>query len=389
MSFEKVVIQQNQQDGSYLELYPKSDSFTKKETLLPTTSASYDLPESSVPDDVFQNIRVRLNLIGSGQAYLALTLVDTNGNKRSGVKVAGFVDREVYSDDNGVAKGYIVINGATLKVSDYADIIDNSIEVTAKSGEFVAQTLTLNSQNFLQINSSKSYMFSPNVQSVDVSVGGGGGGGAGGTDESDYYLGGGGGGGGFAKIENSVVFKQNVLYPAVVGAGRKGSEIDATVQAGNGGVSSFLGVLANGGSGAKRTNGGEGNGKGGEGCYYYYTRYVQATARSNGSGTVFSSFTEEVSYGGGGGGGGSHSFSTSSRDGAILDGAQGGSPNGTRGGQRYAGAGPQNAKAHSGGGAGGGRAYGYSDDDGYGTASQKGANGGSGVVAIRMHLKNI
>lgn len=389
MSFEKVVIQQNQQDDSYLELYPKTDSFTKKETLLSTTSASYDLPESAVPDDVFQNIRVRLNLIGSGQAYLALTLVDENGNKRSGVKVTGFVEREIYSDDNGIAKGYIVINGATLKVSDYADMVDNSIVVTAKSGEFVAKTLTLNSQNFLKITSSKSYMFSSNVQSVDVSIGGGGGGGAGGTDESNYYLGGGGGGGGFAKIENSVAFEHNVLYSAIVGAGRKGSDIDATVQAGSGGTSSFLNVSANGRAGAKRTNGGEGNGKGGEGCYYYYTRYVQATARSNGSGTVFSSFTEEVRYGGGGGGGGSHSFSTSDRGGAILDGAKGGSPNGTRGGKRYNRAAPSNAKANSGGGAGGGRAYGYSDDDGYDTVSQKGANGGSGIVAIRMHLKNV
>ena len=388
MSFEKVVIQQNQQDGSYLELYPKNDSFTKKETLLSTTSTSYDLPESAVPDDIFQNIRVRLNLIGSGQAYLALTLIDENGNKRSGVKVTGFVEREVYSDDNGIAKGYIVINGATLKVSDYADIVDNSIMVAAKSGEFVAQTLTLNSQNFLKITSSKSYMFSSNVQSVDVSIGGGGGGGAGGTDETNYYLGGGGGGGGFAKIENSVAFEYNVLYSAIVGAGRKGSDIDATVQAGNGGISSFLNVSANGRSGAKRTNGGEGNGKGGEGCYYYYTNYTQATARSNGSGTVFSSFTEEVRYGGGGGGGGSHSFSSSDR-GATLDGAKGGSPNGTRGGKRYSRAAPSNAKANSGGGAGGGRAYGYSDDDGYGTVSQKGANGGSGIVAIRMHLKNV
>lgn len=388
MSFEKVVIQQNQQNGSYLELYPKTDSFTKKETLLSTTSTSYDLPESAVPDDVFQNIRVRLNLIGSGQAYLALTLVDENGNKRSGVKVTGFVEREIYSDDNGIAKGYIVINGATLKVSDYADMVDNSIVVTAKSGEFVAQTLTLNSQNFLKITSSKSYMFSSNVQSVDVSVGGGGGGGAGGTDESNYYLGGGGGGGGFAKIENSVAFEYNVLYSAIVGAGGKGSDIDATVQAGNGGTSSFLNVSANGRSGAKRTNGGEGNGKGGEGCYYYYTNYTQATARSNGSGTVFNSFTEEVRYGGGGGGGGSHSFSSSDR-GAILDGAKGGSPNGTRGGKSYNRAAPSNAKANSGGGAGGGRAYGYSDDDGYDTASQIGANGGSGIVAIRMHLKNI
>lgn len=94
MSFEKIVIQQNQQDGSYLELYPKTDAFTKKETLLPTTSTSYDLPESAVPDDVFQNINVRLNLIGSGQAYLALTLVDTNGNKMSGVKVKGFKEGE-------------------------------------------------------------------------------------------------------------------------------------------------------------------------------------------------------------------------------------------------------------------------------------------------------
>lgn len=362
MSFEKVVIQQNQEDGSYLELYPKTDSFTKKETLLSTTSVSYDLPESAVPDDVFQNIRVRLNLIGSGQAYLALTLLDSSGNKRPNIKVSGFIEGEVYSDDNGMVKGYITANGATLKVSGYADIADNSIIITANGGEFVAKTLTLTSQDFLNITSSTSYMFSPNVLSVDVSVGGAGGAGKAGSTNSygDKVYGGAGGSMGAVTIQTGIKVDSNVSYSAVIGAGNSGA----------GGASSFLNVVASGGALGGRRSGSRSTG---------YTSDWDGENGASGTQEIYSSMTTTTPYGGSGGGGGTRFASYSAKSYGI-----GRSPGGGKGGS-YRFSGEYGKSGLGGGGGGGGAESKGGGDDKY---SYEGGHGGSGVVAIRMHLKN-
>lgn len=405
MSFEKVVIQQNQEDGSYLELYPKTDSFTKKEILLSTTSTSYDLPESAVPDDIFQNIRVRLNLIGSGQAYLALTLVDTNGNKMSGVKVTGFVKDEIYSDDNGIAKGYIVVGGATLKVSGYADITDNSILITAKSGEFVTNSLTLTTTNFLQITSSRSYMFSPNVQFIDVSIVGGGGGRGGGAGEDQGYSrsGGGGGAGDVQELVNFVP-DSTIAYTVVVGAGGSGGEFSdnrymssfSAKSGGNGGDSSAFNVTATGGSGgggASSNGSGYGgsvgvggssqNGAGASGVSHRYSGFSNGIAGSAGTKNTYKSFSEDQLSGGGG------------RSGVAGYGqgigGKGGSPAGGNGGTAgYGSSDGSNGVNTLGGGRGGRGSYANwnSDDKSWDDNSTNGGKGGSGMVAIRMHLKN-
>ncbi len=359
MSFEKVVIQQNQQDGSYLELYPKSDSFTKKETLLPTTSASYDLPESSVPDDIFQNIRARLNLIGSGQAYLLLTLIDNNNKKLSGVKVSGFVNGDVYSDDNGVAKGYISVDNSTLKVTGYADIEDASKTIAAKSGEFLTETFVLTTRNFLKILSSANYMFSPNVQNVDVSVGAAGGAGAKGVCGRNNATGGTGGGAGKVSVQTSISVIFNQIYMATVGAGTTGK----------GGDSSFLDVTAVGGL----------VGQGGKGAYASGTTFdYDGTDGNDGTQSLFSSMTDTALYGGDGGGG-SAEYNSYTFHGS----GKGGSPGGGNGGSGEEGS---NGVNGLGGGGGGGGAYNWSDKDR--EYNYDGGQGRSGVIAIRMHLKN-
>lgn len=365
MSFEKIVIQQNQQDGSYLELYPKTDAFTKKETLLPTTSTSYDLPESAVPDDVFQNINVRLNLIGSGQAYLALTLVDTNGNKMSGVKVKGFKEGEKQSNDKGVVEGYINANGATFKVEGYADIIDNTATFSVGAGQFVAKTLILNSRNFLKITSSTSYMFSPNVETVDVSVGGAGGAGTSSyraTSGPGYVNGRDGGGEGSVTIKTGLTIIPNNYYSAVVGRS-------------NSGASSFLRVSAAGGA----------TGRGGKGAYASYGNGYNATAGTNSGKTIYSSMTDVVIYGGSGGGGKadwSRVYSGFSR-------SSGAAPGGGAGGGIGYSLDGANGIANTGGGGGGGAGIFHQEkEDSDYISTYSGGAGGSGVVAIRMHLKN-
>lgn len=362
MSFEKVVIQQNQQNGSYLELYPKTDSFTKKETLLSTTSTSYDLPESAVPDDVFQNIRVRLNLIGSGQAYLALTLVDTNGNKMSGIKVTGFKEGEKQSNDKGVVEGYISANGTALKVQGYADIIDNTVTFSVNAGQFAAKTLTLTSRNFLKITSSTSYMFSSNVKTVDVSVGGAGGAGTSSERQAGngrYIRGRSGGGEGKVTIKENIAVLFNKKYDAIIGRS-------------SGGSSSFLRVTGSGGA----------TGAGGFGAYASYGDGYNASAGTNSGNKIYSSMTTTTTYGRSGGGG----AAVWHRVYSGFSAANGAAPGGGNGGSGSEGA---SGVANYGGGGGGGTGHYWQekDDPDY-ISTYSGGQGGSGVIAIRMHLKN-
>lgn len=381
MSFEKVVIQQNQQDGSYLELYPKNDSFTKKENLLPTTSTSYDLPESAVPDDIFQNIRVRLNLIGSSQAYLILTVKDSNNHLLRGIKINGISDGTndyVYTDFNGIAKGYISSGTQTISVSGYGDIEEKSVDFNYGQGVFASDSLQLSFRNYLELKSSSSLIFSPYTNFVDVSVGGGGGGGA---ANSDGYPKGR-GGGRYVTIKENIQVNPNVNYSCVIGSGgvgrawytRNDDKDNASAYAGgDGGQSSFLDVVANGGKGGKCRNetssGGQGNGTGGK------VINGNITQPTDGTQSVFSSFTELKLYGGGGG---------AHQDvGEDWIQTQVGLPGGGTGTRIDLDSQRPRSKVDGLDGLGGGGG-GCSMNDEY----IKSGSGGSGIVCIRIHFKD-
>ena len=132
----------------------------------------------------------------------------------------------------------------------------------------------------------------------------------------------------------------------------------------NGGDSSAFGIIATGGEkGTKGGAGGAGNGKGGSGG-----KHGQAAENgTNGSIYGYLTFTENVLYGGGGGGGNDTHFSQSS--GGLGYGAKGEALGGYK---------DVEAVDGFGGGGGGGA------NDG-----TKWYKGGSGCVAIRIHLKSI
>ena len=88
-------------------------------------------------------------------------------------------------------------------------------------------------------------VFSGNVSTVDASVGGGGGGGA--SQTATYSAG---GGGGYSTMQTGILITPNTSYQAIIGAGGSYTnpgnyqDKDGT----SGGISSFLGVTANGGN---------------------------------------------------------------------------------------------------------------------------------------------
>ena len=338
-----------------------------KETLLQddTEAKIFGNAMDRTVDEAFMGIANKISLIMEDVATMVLTVTDASGFPLQGVYVNGITDENgnsIATDENGKINGYVSEGSITLSVNNYADIENYTEQINVVKGQSYTKTIQLNTRNFLKITSSRNIVFSGNVSTVDVSVGGGGGGGA--SQTTGYSAG---GGGGYSTIQTGIPVTPNTNYQAIVGAG--GSYTNPSnyqdKNGTSGGISSFLGVTANGGNGAIGYQPGSGNGNGG-------TRYDNGSGiGGDGSTYVYSSFTEQELYGGGGGGGSESPYDP---------GYSGGNPGGGKGGDYHNTALGQNGFNGLGGGGGG-------NGTGDGIAQQPG-KGGSGVVAIRMHLKS-
>ena len=323
-------------------------------------------------DDVFVGIAGQLKLIKSDMAAITLTVQDTNDKPIPEVLVQGILSESgqaVYTNASGVVTGYIGEGTQVIKVSGYADLVDYSETMTVVKGTTINKTIKLTTRNFLKITSSRSIKFSGNVSAADVTaVGGGGGGGRSGTVGSDDKVGGAGGGGGYCTVKENIKTNPNELYKIVIGSGGTAGLSYKDPNGKSGGTTTALGVTAKGGGGGEglpenftgySLAGGIGNGNGGHNGYRAGARQ-EAENGHDGSVLGYASFTEMVRYGGGGAGGG-YGYD-------IV------------GGQAFGAGQGKSAKANTGGGGGGGDFLNSSIEDP--------GNGGSGVVAIRMHLKS-
>ena len=333
-----------------------------KDTLLKDATAGlYGLGSDAVPDDVFNDIYRRLIMIAQDKARLIVTVKDASGAPIPNTLISGLQDESgsngVLTNENGVATGYADEGTANISVSGFADLVDKTVNQAVQKGITYNIDLSgIETRNFLKITSSGNYKFSGRITRVDVTVVGGGGGGG----YPNRTAAGGGGGGGYCVVQEEVSFSPNTEYPAIVGAGGEGATtMNATAE--NGGTSSFLGISAEGGSGGSSGQSGAGNGRGGT---------TSSRNGVNGSVLGYSSFTETVRYGGGGGMGDGGTSSTRPGYGGEAYGADGDT-------RRFSGYGDRNASPNTGGGGGGG----YSDDDNW----SSGGDGGSGVIALRMH----
>lgn len=359
-------------------------------------------------DEAFAGIAGQLKLIKSDMAAITLTVQDTTGKPIPEVLVQGILSENgtaVYTNANGVAAGYIGEGAQVIKVSGYADVTDHSETLTVVKGTTITKTWKLATLDFLKITASKSIKFSGNVKSVDCSRLGGGGGGGGGlavaSDESDT---GAGGGAGDVVEDFGIAVTANTLYPIVVGAGGKGgkaksyeSYADAAPKppaddGSDGGSTTAFGKTAEGGKGGKGgqytgliTGGTSSNGKGADGVRYGQFESSKGKNGEDGKKTIFASLTTTEKSGGGGASGGGGNNYTGGR-------AIGGSPGGGKGGysdnyRLYHGESGVDGKGGGGGGGGSACRYNNSENEFYSGASD-GGRGGSGCVAIRMHLKS-
>lgn len=344
-------------------------------------------------DDAIAGIAERLKLIMSDSAAITITAQTKSGNPLSGVLVQGILSENgqaVYTNENGIATGFLNEGQQTIKITGYADIVDYSETVTVTKGTTIAKTLSLTALDFFKVTASGQVKFSGNVNTIDFTACGAGGGGQGGSCGKAGLAAGRGGWSGSVVKKTGVQIEANKNYPAIIGAGgfagSAGYSEDGTItpakDGGTGGSTSFLDAVASGGTGGTTNGAGNGSAAGGK---------ANRGAGANGADNmVFSSFTAFEKAPGGGGGGTIYYHGSSLPSGGIP-GGKGGEKNGANGGSisnnlGFAGVvSPNDASPNSGAGGGGGAAVNNGSED---MDSTNGSAGGSGFIAIRMHLKS-
>lgn len=347
--------------GSYTDLNPETRAV---DTML-TPSVSQDLFSRNISLD--EAISIVTGVLVSQKA-ITVTVKDEAGNPIEGAIING-LERNPATNSNGIAAGRLSSYNLNV-ISPYIDLQNKSVVVSTTTARNIDIVLEKYADNkILRFEQSKSVKFSNNIKNIDVCCVGGGGAGGSMAFNADYtnLACGGGGGGGIVNATNIAVTPL-IDNSLIVGSG--GNYKDGGYTGGNGGTSSFLNIVANGGFGGTGKIGGTGNLAGGNsgavGCGN------GGNGEQNGGNSIVSEFNDNTTYYSGGGGGGSSSQSGSAKT--------GGSPNGANGARFTLAA--TNAKGPGGGGGG---AFGYRPDSGSTGYSAKGSPGGPGLVAIRLH----
>lgn len=361
--------------GQYEILYPKTIPDQVVNLLNDNTKTYIGLTTQATPDDAFRQLYL-MNILGDKCSFKLKLVTSITQTPLVNIPVAcsSFVDAQgnpvsspLYTDDNGEIDTFFKGGNVTLSVTGFADLQDWSQVYQVDNGEQYSYVVSLTAVDFAKYTSTRNIMFSGNVNSIDVCcVGGGGGGGSNG----------GGGGGGYCTVQENVPIEIFTNYPISIGAGGSGAVLvlgeGTTISAKPGGTTTFLGVSANGGqfgtTGLGSSTGGIGNGNGG----YVNSSYSGVTGVNATAGTVpgYSSFSDTVLYGGGGGARNDNDMAEGGWYVSAQGAGYGGNPSAN-----------YNERHGQSGFGGGGSAYRLGRGD---TAA---GNGGSGCVAIRIHLK--
>lgn len=333
MSFEKIIMQQQQADGSYQELWPKVDGWNKSQVLSDLTRELLGLKSTSIPDDAF----IALTIGKDSKAY-RVKVTYPNGQPAVGFTVGGltaFPALSLVTNANGIVMGSSTSTNPTITVAKkYDDVKDYSGSFTSTRMITDCNIVLSWNEAAQKISSSSSFTLSsvsPYATKFNyllVAAGGS----AGGLVPFT-----GGGGGGYYS-QGNVDINQGDNFSFVIGAGSVPSQSGDSYTGVSGGNSSFsqngivkdtaLGGSGGGGPTSQTTPSGRdyycqtfggtgrrGNGKGGDGgnSHWYEdyeenfvgTRPYGATNGGNGQpGTTVNFGGLSIRTGGGGFGGG-------------------------------------------------------------------------------------
>ena len=368
MANKNITLHQKNNSGIYDSLYIN----TVATKLSNSESLDTELEMTDGNSDSSMNkIASHLKLLG----IIHIRVVCEDSSPIQGVVISGLQEDKT-TDENGDVYGKIGNTNIITLTSPYVDIKDKTVDLTnlykTPFSILIIQMEHVANLDILRYETSKNVKFSRYVEAVDICcVGGGGGGGT--TSYPNPVGGAGGGGGGIVNKYNLSVIP-NYYYSIVIGAGGKGgyttsASTGAKVSGESGGTTSFINVSAKGGSGGSVSYAGDAviaGQPGVAGCGY------GGANNHGGSNTTVSEFDDGKTFYSGGGGSGIFETTQSQR-------FKGGSPNGADGGVTVS---PITIIPPSVAGIGGGGG-GASND----FANFTGGSGGSGLVAIRIHLK--
>lgn len=168
-------MQQLQSDGSYNELLPKADAWTKDETLSAQVASVLGLRNNYKPDNAFLGL-----YFGAGTYRYRVRVLFDDGKPCSGCTVSGLTQitgQSLVTDKNGYVLGKSTSTSVTIGVTiPYLDWKTPDRQSIVSTGIVTDVVFTLEKvTDMLTITSSRTAKISSYVKSVDIAYVGGGG----------------------------------------------------------------------------------------------------------------------------------------------------------------------------------------------------------------------
>ena len=175
-------MQQLQSDGSYNELYPKTDAWTKDETLSAQVASVLGLRDNYKPDDAFLGL-----YFGAGTYRYRVRVVLEDGTPVQGSTISGISaiqGQSLVTNEQGYVLGKSTSQSVTIScTTPFVDQKGISNQVIQSTGIITDFVLTLQKiTSVVTITSSQKIVISSLPITMDIGATGGGGGGGGGCN---------------------------------------------------------------------------------------------------------------------------------------------------------------------------------------------------------------
>ena len=191
-------MQQLQSDGSYNELYPKTDAWTKDETLSAQVASVLGLRDNYKPDDAFLGL-----YFGAGTYRYRVRVVLEDGTPVQGSTISGISaiqGQSLVTNEQGYVLGKSTSQSVTIScTSPFVDQKAPDSQVIVSNGIITSVILNLTKIESRWVTNSANYFCSSQVKTVDFCGVGGGQSGGSGSFEGYSRKGGMGAGRGYLK----------------------------------------------------------------------------------------------------------------------------------------------------------------------------------------------
>lgn len=301
-------MQQQQADGSYQELWPKNDSWSKVQTLSNYTRSLLSIASGSTPDDAFLAL-----FVGVGKYRYKIKVCYPDGKPVVGCSITGvsaIAGKSLITDSDGICLAVSESANPTISaISQYADLDSSSVLVNSTGTITSVDIFLKEKESYVLYTSTTSLVLSHMVSTIDI---GGIGGGCQGSAESDHDgVGGSSAEGRYSKGVQINSQDDNLILKLEIGASSTSSTPTKSRWEINGLNQTFLiqkNAVAGGAEGEPRKNNNNHGSPGQAGWYMFDDANFPAVGASGGGGVYLSpayfGYLAVSSSGGNPGGGG-------------------------------------------------------------------------------------